>query len=55
MKNGFTLIEIIVYISLLSVLIVGVFSSVFGEIFMFTNKPKISNDNYELLIENFHE
>lgn len=55
MSKGLTLVETIIYISLLSILVVGIFSSVFSEIYMSTNKPKISDTDYQNLIENFHE
>ncbi len=53
MNKGFSLIETIVYVSLLAIIIIGVFSSLMSSIY--TKKPLITKDDYELLIENFHE
>lgn len=53
MNKGFSLIEIIIYISLLSILLLGVFSSVMS--LTYIKKPQINQSDYELLIENYHE
>lgn len=56
MKNkGFSLIEVIVYIFLLSVLMIGVFSSTFGSIHYFSKKPNLTDKDYQMLIKNDHE
>lgn len=52
-KQGLSLIEVIIYISLLSLLITGVFSSIM--LLILTKKPLIDQDDYEILIENYHE
>ena len=52
-NNGFSLIEIIIYISLLSFLILGVFSSIMSLVYF--ERPLIDQDDYGLLIENYHE
>lgn len=54
MKRGFTLIEISIYISILSIVIVGLISTIIS-IFSINNRSEISSANYELLIRNFHE
>ncbi|MEK7213591.1 MAG: prepilin-type N-terminal cleavage/methylation domain-containing protein [Patescibacteria group bacterium] len=53
MKKGFSLIETIVYVSLLSLLLLGVFSSILS--FTYSKKEQINQNDYELLIENYHE
>lgn len=53
MKNGFSLIETIVYISLLSLLLLGVFSSILS--FTYSKRELIDQNDYEFLIENYHE
>lgn len=55
MNRGFSLIEIIVYIALLALLIVGVSSSILSFVYSSMNRPAFSVENYELLIENYHE
>lgn len=55
MNKAFSLIEIILYISLLSVLIIGVFSFVMSSVDMSMNKPVFRNDDYQQLIKNYHE
>lgn len=54
-NKGFVLIEVILYISLLSLLITGVFSSILGIIFMENKTGDFTRDEYDLLIENYHE
>ena len=56
MKNkGFTLIEIILYITLLSFIIMSIFSVLLNFLHQSLYKKQISNSDYELLIKNFHE
>lgn len=55
MNKGFSLLEIIVYITLSSILMIGVFSSVFGSINMQIKRPTFTPSDYQLLISNFHE
>lgn len=55
MNKGFSLIEVIVYTGLLSMLIVGVFSSVLSFVYMSVEKETVKDEDYELLIENYHE
>ncbi len=55
MNKAFSLIEIIVYISLLSLLLIGVFSSVLGSVYMGMNNKSFTEGDYEELIKNFHE
>ena len=55
MKRGFTLIETIIYISLLSIILTGIFLSLFGFLHSRINDRGISESDYELLISNFHE
>jgi len=55
MNRGITLIETMVYMSLLSLLMIGVFSSVLGLVGMQTNRPSIEDHDYQMLIKNFHE
>lgn len=55
MNKGFSLIEIIVYISLLSLLMIGVFSSVLSYVYSAMKRPTLTAEHYELLIENYHE
>ena len=55
MNKGFSLIEIIVYTGLLSLLMVGVFSSTLSYVYDSMNKPTFTTDHYEQLIENYHE
>ncbi len=52
MNRGFSLIEIIVYMGLLSLLILGIFSTTTSPIY---DKPQFQESDYELLIKNFHE
>lgn len=54
-NKGFSLIEIIVYVSLLSLLMVGIFSSILSFVYSSMSKPVISDGDYELLIKNYHE
>ncbi len=55
MNKGFSLIEIIVYIGLLSVLMTGVFYSVTGLTLNQIGDPVYSEDDYKTLIKNLHE
>lgn len=55
MNKGFSLIEIIVYIGLLSLLMIGVFYSATGLTFESMKSTPFSEDNYKLLIKNLHE
>ncbi|MDQ5893665.1 MAG: hypothetical protein QG640_677 [Patescibacteria group bacterium] len=55
MNKGFTLIEIIIYVSLLSLLMMSIFSSATAFVYNSMNQPAITPVNYELLIENYHE
>ena len=55
MNRGFSLFETIIYISLLSILMMGVFSSVLGSVNMNINRPTFKPEHYQLLISNFHE
>ncbi|HEY9583759.1 MAG TPA: prepilin-type N-terminal cleavage/methylation domain-containing protein [Candidatus Paceibacterota bacterium] len=55
MNKGFSLIEIIIYIALLSLLLLGVFSSVLGWVYKSMEKPVFSDGDYQILIKNFHE
>ena len=55
MKNGFTLIETILYITLLSLIIFGIFSSLFSYLHMALYKPVFSEEDYNQLIKDFHE
>ncbi len=53
--KGNTLIETLVYVSLLSILMIGVFSSVYVLI-RSEERTRISNENDSLLIlKNYHE
>ena len=54
-ESGFSLIEVVVYTTLLSFIILGIFSSLFSYLNFSLYKPTISEDDYELLIKNFHE
>lgn len=55
MNKGFSLIEIIMYISLLSLLTIGVFSSVLSSVNSQIKRPVFIDADYQLLIKNFHE
>ncbi len=55
MQKGFTLIETIIYIALLSIILSGIFSSLFGFLNSKINTRDISQSDYELLISNFYE
>lgn len=55
MNRGFTLIETILYISLLSVLMWGIFSSIMGIIYLQQKKPILREEDYKILIRNFHD
>jgi len=54
-NKGFSLIEIIVYISLLSLLMIGIFSSILSFVYSSMSRPTFSERDYELLIKNYHE
>ena len=53
--KGSTLIETLIYIALLSLLIIGVFSSVYILIHSVGRDDKLSNQDQSLLLENYHE
>jgi type II secretory pathway pseudopilin PulG len=55
MNKGFSLIEIIIYISLVSLLMMGVFSSVLGSVYGQMKKPSFTEEDYKNLIKNYHE
>lgn len=55
MNKGFTLIETIIYIGLISILMIGVFSLVMNYVYSSQNKSSFSEKDYEMLIKNFHE
>lgn len=55
MNKGFSLIEIIINISLLSILMIGVFSSVLDSAYSSVKRPTFTDADYEILIKNFHE
>ena len=54
MNKGFSLIEIIMYISLLSILIIGVFSLILSSFYNQAGKSPIKSVDYEILIKNYH-
>jgi type II secretory pathway component PulJ len=55
MNKGFSLIETILYISLLSMLILGVFSSIVGNLYTQQKRPILKDEDYKILIKNFHD
>jgi type II secretory pathway pseudopilin PulG len=55
MNKGFTLIETILYVSLLSMLVLGVFSSIIGVMYTQQKRPILKDEDYKMLIKNFHE
>jgi hypothetical protein len=55
MNKGLTLIETILYITLLSIMISGIFSSLYSFLQSKINGEGISKSDYELLMTNFHE
>jgi hypothetical protein len=55
MNKGFLLIETILYISLLSMLILGVFSSIVGTLYTQQKRPILKDEDYKILIKNFHD
>lgn len=54
-KRGFTLIETIIYISILTIVISGLFMTITSILNNKSNRNYISNGDYEKLIRNFHE
>ena len=54
-SKGFSLIEIILYITLLSFIILGIFSLLFSHIQSSINKPVFSDEDYKLLNENLYD
>lgn len=52
MNKGLSLVEIIVYMALLSLLMLGIFSTISSPIY---DKPMYGEGDYQLLIENYHE
>ena len=55
MNKGFTLVEIIIYIALVSILMVGVFSLALDFIYSGSGKSEFTEGDYKALIENYHE
>lgn len=55
MNKGFTLLEIIVYISLISILMVGIFSYSFDFLYRSQKTSDFTEDNYKNLIKNYHD
>ena len=58
MKNkikGMTLIETLVYIALLSILMVGVFSSVYVIIYSNEKQSRVNEADTALLLKKYHE
>ena len=55
MKKGFSLIETVLYITLLSLILLGIFSSLLLYLQSKISREAISEGNYESLIANFHE
>ncbi len=55
MQKGFSLIEIIVYLSILSILMVGVFSSVLSYAYEQNSRSVIDEEDYKMLLKNFHD
>ncbi len=55
MNKGFTLIETIVYLSLFSIVMFGIFIIINNDLNFKLNKRDFSIENYEMLIKNFHE
>ncbi len=53
MNKGNTLIETLIYISLLSILMMGVFSSIYSIIYLENRSIKINEKDNSLLLENF--
>ncbi len=53
-NKGFTLIEIIIYISLLSIVIMGFFATVMGMMNDNSSSNHISPTDYEKLIKYYH-
>ncbi len=54
MNKGFTLIELIMYICLLSILMYGVFAFLNSRINTLLRDDVISSEENELLIKNYH-
>ncbi|MEK7463527.1 MAG: prepilin-type N-terminal cleavage/methylation domain-containing protein [Patescibacteria group bacterium] len=55
MNKGFTLLETIIYVSLLSILMMGVFSSIITPAYDSMKRTAVTPENYQHLIENYHE
>jgi prepilin-type N-terminal cleavage/methylation domain-containing protein len=55
MNKGFSLIEIVVYISLLSILMTGIFSFTLSSIYIKIKKPSFTELDYQELNQNYHE
>ena len=51
-NTGLSLVEIIVYMGLLSLLMLGIFSTISSPIY---DRPLYTDEDYQLLIENYHE
>lgn len=54
-KKGFTLIETILYISLLSFIMIGIFSNMLFYMQASSYRPRFTDNDYQILISNFHE
>ncbi len=52
--SGFTLIEMIIYTSLFSILMTGVFSFTLSSFYTGVKKDAFSVTNYKSLIKNYH-
>lgn len=55
MNKGFTLVEIILYVTLLSILLLGIFSVLISSIQSKNIKDHFTDSDYLLLISNFHD
>lgn len=54
MNKGFSLIETILYVSLLSLILVGIFSSILSYMHSKEVTTPFSEEDYQLLISNYH-
>lgn len=55
MRKGLSLVETILYISLLSMILINIFYSLLFYIQSKISSREFSDENYNKLIENFHE